>query len=309
MERRGFFTRRGDALRGDIMVPAKVYEAAHAIVLEEQHRQAAADVGRETERETRPEPEAVEPAQVTPPPILAPVVPVLLPLLPDGEPGSLVARFRAAVPAPENEEAHRVLAQVLRLVQVIARVLGALVDLVDRFRVHEEDRGRRMAAKLEADGQLHDTRIRRAAARQRLEQWEAAHPLRMWAAKAAGSEDGKPVEWRALHREATTLDRRVQEIKNVLRRHRGHLDDFDHEAQALEGQQAEQQEQLRQSMRDAQALNPSLVDTLMSVAQADERAHMEKVASVLTPSSAIQIEKGAPLELRLAVRSRPVSHP
>ena len=306
MERRGFFTRRGDALRGDIMVPAKVYEAAHALVLEEQHRQAAADVVRETERETRPEPEAVEPAQVTLPPTLASVVPIPLPLLPDGEPGSLVARFRAAVPAPETEEAHRVLAQVLRLVQVIARVLGALADLADRFRNHEEDRGRRMAAKLDTDEQLNDARIRRAAARQRLEQWETAHPLKMWAAKAAGSEDGKPVEWRALHREATTLDRRVQEIKNVLRRHRGHLDDFDQEAQALEWQQAEQKEHLRQSMGDVQALKPSLVDTLMSVAQENERAWMDTVGPSSGPQSVVktETEEAAPPRLRLAARAR-----
>jgi hypothetical protein len=174
MERQGFFTRKGDALRGDIMVPAKVYEAAHAIVLEEQHQQAAADVVRETERGTRPEPEAVEPAQVTPAPILAPVVPVLLPPLPDGAPGSLVARFRAAVPAPETPEAHQLLVRVIRLVQIIARVLGALADLADRFLIHEEDRGRRMAAKLDKDYQLDQARIMRRATKQRLADWEHA---------------------------------------------------------------------------------------------------------------------------------------
>jgi len=303
MERRGFFTRRGDALRGDIMVPAKVYEAAHAIVLEEQHRQAVVDVARET-ASSEADPEAVDTGEGVPAPSPAPVVPIPLPPLPDGAPGSLVARFRAAAAAPETPEAHQVLSQVIKLVQVIARALSALIELADRFRVHEEDRGRRMAAKLDADSQLHETRIRRAAARQRLKQWETAHPLRMWAAKAAGAEDGKPVEWRALHREASTLDRRVQEIKNVLRRHRGHLDDFDQEAQALEGQQAEQKEHLRQSMGDVQALKPSLVDTLMSVAQENERAWMDTVRPSSGPQSVVKTEEAAPPRLRLAARAR-----
>jgi hypothetical protein len=279
MERRGFFTRRGDALRGDIMVPAKVYEAAHAIVLEEQHRQAAADVVRETERETMPEPEAVEPAQVTPPPIIAPVVPVLLPLLPDGEPGSLVARFRAAVPAPENEEAHRVLVQVIKLVQVIARVLGALADLAALFRSHDEDRGRRMAAKLDTDFQLDEARARRAEARRRLEQWELAHPLKMWAAKAAGSEDGKPVEWRALHREATTLNRRVQEIKRALGWHEVQLKTFERESLELKAREAEEIGCLSQALGRVQELSPVMASTLVSIGREEEREWMEKTQS------------------------------
>jgi hypothetical protein len=48
MERRGFFTRRGDALRGDILVPSLVYEAAHSVDLADQRAQAADDVVRET---------------------------------------------------------------------------------------------------------------------------------------------------------------------------------------------------------------------------------------------------------------------
>jgi hypothetical protein len=336
MERKGFFTGKGDALRGDIVLPSLLYEATHAVVLAEQQARAQADVVRETGSQQEASSSGLPPAPVpvvqkvltptspddrsdTPEAVSVssemaaadPVVPVSvppLPPLPEGEPGSLLMRFLAAVPTPETPEAHQVLAQVLRLVQVIARVLGALADLADRFRVHEEYRGRRMAAKLDTDSQLHETRIRRAAARQRLEQWEAAHPLRMWAAKAAGSEDGKPMEWRALHREATTLDRRVQEIKNVLRRHRGHLDDFDLEAQALEGQQAEQKELLRQTMGDVQALAPTLTDTLVSVAKEEERSWIEAVrpASPLLPTT--QSEDVPSLQPRPSIRSRVNPH-
>jgi hypothetical protein len=176
MERKGFFTGRGDALR-DIVLPSRLYEATHAVVLAEQQARAQADVVRETDgqQETSspglpPAPASVVQTVLTPtspddrsdtaeavsvtqgPAATDPLAPALpLPPLPEGEPGSLLMRFRAAVPAPQTPEAHQLLAQVIKLVQVIARALGALMELADRFRVHEEDRGRRVAAKLDAD--------------------------------------------------------------------------------------------------------------------------------------------------------------
>ena len=300
MERRGFFTRRGDALRGDIMVPAKVFEAVHAIAVEEQHRQAVSDVA----REAQPLPEVAEPAEVVPPPILASVVPALLPPLPDGAPGSLVARFRAAAPAPETPEAHQVLAQVLRLVQVIARVLGALADLADRFRSHEEDRGRRMAAKLDTDYQLDQARTMRAATKQQLADWEDAHPLLMFLAKKAGGEEGKPAAWRTLHLAFENQERRVQEIKGALRWHRKYLDDFDQEAQVLKGQQTEQKERLGQALGSVQTLNPSSVDTLMSVVRDDERTWLDAAKPLTVSPSAPEVKEVDVTQLRHVLRPR-----
>lgn len=300
MERRGFFTRRGDALRGDIMVPAKVFEAVHAIAVEEQHRQAVSDVAREAQPLTK----VAEPAEVVPPPILAPVVPALLPPLPDGAQGSLVARFRAAAPVPETPEAHQVLAQVLRLVQVIARVLGALGDLADRFRNHEEDRGRRMAAKLDTDFQLDQARTMRAATKQRLVDWEDTHPLLMFLARKAGVEEGKPAAWRTLHLAVENQERRVQEIKGALRWHRKYLDDFDQEAQVLKEQQAEQEERLGQALGSVQTLNPSSVDTLMSVVRDDERTWLDAAKPLTVSPSAPEVEEVDVVQLRHVPRPR-----
>lgn len=309
MERRGFFTRRGDALRGDIMVPAKVFEAAHAIVLEEQHRRAVADVTREAANETKPSPEVAEAAEVVPPPVLAPVVPVLLPPLPNGEPGSLVARFRTAAPAPETPKAHQLLAQVIKLVQVIARILGALADLADRFRVHEDDRGRRMAAKLDTDYQLDQARTMRAATKQRLVDWEDTHPLLMFLAKKAGGEEGKPAAWRTLHLAVENQERRVQEIKGSLRSHRRYLDDFDQETKVLKERQAEQKKRLGQALGSVQTLNPSLVDTLMSVAQDDERTWLDAAKPVSVSPSASEVEEMDVAQLRHVLRPRINLHP
>jgi hypothetical protein len=320
MERKGFFTRRGDALRGDIILPSRLYEATHAVVLAEQQARAQADLAREVgNHQTLDAPVVL--AEAPPPPLPVsdgasdgPAVAVeqapassepemSWPPLPEDAPGSLLMQFLAVAPVPETLEAHQALSRVARLVQVIGRILRALSELGDRFRDHEENRGRRMAAKLDTDWQLDEIRARRSIARQRLEQWEAAHPLRMWAAKAAGSEDGKPTEWRALHHDAAVLDRRVQEIKRAGRRHQADLDAFDHEAIALNDQKAEQQVRLSDAMTKVQKLDPSAVVTLTSVATEDEREWLHPFA-VQTRAAPSGLESPEPPSVRL--RSRPV---
>ncbi len=274
MERRGFFTRRGDALRGDIMIPARVYEAAHAVVLDEQHRRATEDVARETAREVRPEPETVGPDELNPPPTVAPVV--LIPLL-DGEPGSLVARFRAAAPLPETPEAHNVLARVLRFVHVIQRVLGALAELADRFRIHGESRERRMAAKLDTDFQLDQARAMRAATRQRLTDWEDAHPLLMFLAKKAGNDEGKPPAWRTLRNAVEVQERRVRELKGTKDHHQTCLDGLALEGSEIRQQEAQQTGQLKETLVEVQALAPDLLPTLVSVTNMEEKQFLVAV--------------------------------
>ncbi|WP_201313593.1 MobA/MobL family protein [Dyella sp. EPa41] len=293
MERRGFFTRRGDALRGDIMLPAKVYEAAHAVVLDEQHRRAMEDVAREREtvREANPEPETVGPGEIIPPATLAPVV--LMPLL-DGEPGSLVARFQAAAPIPETPEAHQVLARVLRLVQVIQRVLGALAELADRFRIHGEGRERRMAAKLDTDFQLDQARAMRAATRQRLTDWEDVHPLLMFLAKKAGNDEGKPAAWRTLRNAVEVQECRVQEIKGTRRHHQVHLDAFDQEAQVLKQEEVENKSRLDQALNRVQALSQVLADKLMSATNEEERVWIEAVRPAPAPAPVVPLEEVPP---------------
>ncbi|HEX7816590.1 MobA/MobL family protein [Dyella sp.] len=315
MERKGFFTRRGDALRGDIILPSRLYEAAHAVVLAEQQARAQADVAREAGSHqaldaavalgevpptATPAPLSVCDGASESPAVAMEQAPAFSepempwPPLPEDAPGSLLMRFRAVAPVPETLEAHQALSRVARLVQVIGRILRALSELGDRFRDHEENRGRRMAAKLDTDAQLHEARIRRAAARQQLDRWEAAHPLKMWAAKASGSEDGKPVEWRALHQEAAVLDRRVQEIKGSRRRHQVHLDAFDQEAVVLKQQRAEREGRLAQVVERVRAESLVLADKLMSVVNDEERARIEGAAP-----------QGAPLLHRLVEDASP----
>jgi len=319
MERKGFFTRRGDALRGDIILPSRLYEAAHAVVLAEQQARAQADVVREAGNHQALDAaaalaEAPSTAASAPLPVgngTSEVRAVVMeqapassepamswPPLPEDAPGSLLMRFRAVAPVPETLEAHQALSRVARLVQVIGRILRALSELGDRFRDHEENRGRRMAAKLDTDWQLDEIRARRSIARQRLEQWEAAHPLRMWAAKAAGSEDGKPTEWRALHHDAAVLDRRVQEIKRAGRRHQADLGVFDQEAVVLKQQKAEKESRLAQAMERVRKESLVLADKLMSVVNDEERARIEGAAPQGTPLLHHLVEDAPPPKLK-----------
>jgi hypothetical protein len=332
MERKGFFTGKGDALRGDIVLPSLLYEATHAVVLAEQQARAQADVIRETGSQqevsslgllpapapvvqTMLKPTSSDDRSDTPEAVSVcsdmaaadPVVPVSVPPVPplsEGEPGSLLMRFRAAVPAPETPEAHQVLSQVMKLVQVIARALNALIELADRFRHHHEDRGRRMAAKLDTDIQLDHARVMRVATKQRLADWEQTHPLLMFLTKKATSEEGKPAEWRTLHRAVETQERRVQEIKGALRRHRMHLDAFYQEATVLQDQKREQTEQLRQTLGHVHTLAPSLMDTLVSVAHTDERTWMEEVKPTHGPSPLTQAVEDPPAQVSLVARPR-----
>ena len=328
MERKGFFTRKGDALRGDIILPSRLYEATHAVVLVEQQARAQADVAREAgNHQTLDAAAALAEAPPAAAPAPLPVgngaseVPVVAmeqapaasepempwPPLPEDAPGSLLIRFRAAAPIPETPEAHQVLARVLRWVQVIQRVLGALADLADRFRIHGEGRERRMAAKLDTDFQLDQARAMRAATRQRLTDWEDAHPLLMFVAKKAGNEEGKPAAWRTLRNAVEVQERRVQEIKGARRHHQLHLDAFDQGAQVLKQEEVENKGRLDLALNRVQALSQVLADKLMSVTNEEERVWMQ-AAKPEPVSSTLALSEEASPQLRPLMRARLIRH-
>jgi len=188
MERRGFFTRRGDAVRGDILVPSLVYEAAHAVDLADQRAQAADDVVREAVARVLSPPEAApssedqpgvatvgvatvaglaEPERVPDPDPLPPDAP--LPLGPRpaawerSDMGSFTSRFMQMVPPTATAEEEEVRSRLEKVVRAIERVLSGLVLLARKLRGLGEDWDRRMAAKLDMDYQLDGARQTRGA--------------------------------------------------------------------------------------------------------------------------------------------------
>jgi hypothetical protein len=124
----------------------------------------------------------------------------------------------------------------------------------------------------------------------------------MWAAKAAGSEDGKPVDWRALHREATALDRRVQEIKNVLPRQRGHLDTFDLESSTLKQQKAEEESWVAHAFGRLQAESQMLADKLMFVVNEEEKTLIERASPPINVQPIVQSENTSLPHVSLSLR-------
>lgn len=278
MERRGFFTRRGDALRGDILVPAKVYEAAHAVVVDAQRQQAIEDAVRER---TNPaaraarlaaaasaSPALPQPESVT----AAPIVQAPLPKPPLTAPAdSLVARFHAAAPAPATLEERQVFVRVMKIVGIVERVLAALAVLAARFRRHAEDQGRRMAAKLDTLCQLDAERAQRAAAKEKLERWETAHRWQVATARAlGGGEAAKPKAWQALTAQFEACRRRVQTLKGTIRGHQVHLDAFAEEEAVLKAERVETHERLRSALATMVAVNQTAIEPLMIAAQGIE---------------------------------------
>jgi hypothetical protein len=336
MERKGFFTRKGAELRGDIILPSKLAEAAHAIVLEAQRAQAAADRQREahvaapvspaapstaaspnppgtivttegdalewqlvrTSQAPAAPPGGGQPATGNPAPAGATTMEIGFI---EGPPDSLLMRFRAAVPAPKEAEQHVVYAKVLRFVRLVERVLGVLKAWAGRFRSHDEARGRRMAAKLDVVYRLDQTRAERAAAHERLREWEAAHPWRMRAARATGG-DGKPAEWRILSHAIEAKQVRIQEMKSAVRSHDAQLEVFDQERSRLEHERGREVNRLRFLLRGIREASEEAVPSLLSVAEADEGGWLKAAteAPEVVPLAAARASRSLSLELRRA---------
>jgi FtsZ-binding cell division protein ZapB len=294
MERRGFFTRRGDALRGDILLPAKLYEAAHAVVLDVQQKQAVEDAIRE-----RTDPAAralrLEAAATAPPPSsqLEPVAPVAKPLeqppLPKppltAPPGSLVARFHGAAPAPKTLEERQTFVRVMKIVGIVERILVKLTVLAESFRHHAEDRGRRMAAKLDVTYELDGARSQRVAAKEKLEKWEAGHRWQVITARAfGGSESAKPRAWVTLLEQFEACQRRVQSLKAAIRGHQVHLDAFTEQEAALKMEQADAQERLRATLGTMTVVHSAAVTPLLDAAYDAERIWLRDHVSAVEVS-------------------------
>jgi len=319
MERRGFFTRRGDALRGDIMVPSKVYEAAHAIVLEVQREQAVADVVRETAKPVASpvrsgetsrssvapahQPESSRDEQADGPPVARSPLPKP-PMTAPG--GSLVARFHAATPAPATLDDRQVFIHLLKIVRLIERALGALATLAQMFKRHEENQGCRMAAKLETTYELDGGRAQRAAAEQKLKQWEADHRWQVATVKAiVGSEGEKPRAWQVLIDQVQRCNQRVQSLKATIRSHQVHLDVFVDQEAELKTRQAEAHQRLRAALGSFMAMNPDAIEPLMNVAFDEERGWLEDSLPQMAPQLILKPDHPEPEKLASRLRFAP----
>jgi len=331
MERRGFFTRRGDALRGDILVPSLVYEAAHAVDLTDQRARAADDVVREAVARVLPQqqvaPSTADQTDVAPVTVATVAGPAEPEPLPDSDPlppppplgprpapweqattGPLTSRFMAMLPPALTIEETEVRTRLEKVVRVIERMLSGLVLLARKLRGLGEDRDRRMAAKLDTDYQLDGARQGRAAAEGRVRAWEAGHPWQMKAARAVQGADGRPKEWTGLDDQVRVADGHVQRLKAAVRRHQSVLDDLTGAITLTTAEQGRQIAALGEAVGGFAAVRPDLAPQLMAAAYDDERRWLEPALQVSLPempAAAIEVPTSAVLALRIRPSPRP----
>jgi hypothetical protein len=231
LERKGFWTRKGDAIR-DIVVVSKAYELAHAESVAAQREVAQADVARErsagSEAEPAPTPRLVQDdlVSVATIPDRDPVQALVT--LPPGAP--LVDRFRALAPRPSSPDDTDRLGRMLRLVRTLQRAIALLRGLADRLADTEARAARARAAKLEALYELDEARRHRTKATARADEWAASHPLRMRAAKLAGRQ---PKAWRELSHDITFHERAVAQTKVIVTAQRSVADNLGGDVIAL----------------------------------------------------------------------------
>lgn len=307
LERKGFFTRKGDAVR-EIVLMSKVYELAHVTAVAAQTNQAVADVSRE----------ASVPI-ATPEPSEAPALLDRLPLTRrrharsprwegfniepeiagastvDAAPladTALLARFRATAPVPVTPAQHDVFARLVELLRVIERALRALRSFAKALVQHDEDQRRRTVARLDTDTALDDSRAQRAEADVRLKKWEATHRWQMMRAKAIHGKSGRPRMWRELSHEIQFDHRHVQDLKTTARTHLAELADLVGRGDTLKARQSRVTNLLRSTVGQFAQVSPEHVPPLLAVLPKDDRHQVE----VLLPKARLEPDRGKAMD-------------
>lgn len=333
LERKGFFTRKGDAVR-EIVVLSKAYELAHIEAVAAQRDQALVDIAREASATS------VAPVVASAEGTLEQEAPALLDRLPPtrrrharslkweafniepevanafvADPVSLsdtplIARFRATAPVPVTATEHDVFAKILDLLRVIERALRALRSLAKTWVQHEEDQRRRTVAKLDTDTALEDSRAQRAEAGERLKKWEATHRWRMMQAKAIHGRDGRPRMWRDLSHEIQVHHRHVQDLKATARTHLAELADLAGRGDTLKARQSRVTNRLRSTVSEFAQVSPEHVPPMLSALPEGDRLQVERLlptpGTETTPAKPMTAPEPKPPELQARRSVRPV---
>jgi hypothetical protein len=218
LERKGFFTRKGDAVR-DVIVASKAFELAHAKAVAAQHQVAQADVARErlAGDKTEQSPQAGQGEEASGPHFPEPAAaqePEAIKVVAEFYPStSLVARFQALASRPASPEETERMGALLRFVRTIQWALALVLGLADRLAAAEHRAVRARSARLEAQYELDQARRARAKATDLAQAWADAHPVRMRAAGLAGR---RPRAWRELAHDITFHQRSVAAIKEIV---------------------------------------------------------------------------------------------
>jgi len=143
-----------------------------------------------------------------------------------------------------------------------------------------------MAAKLATDYELDGCRAQRAAAKEKLEQWEANHKWRVATARALGVGEGaRSKAWQSLTDTFEACQRRVQVLKTALRSHQVHLDAFAANEVELKAEQTNANQRLRVALGRLEMVSQTAVERLISVSLGEELDWLKAAAPTTAPTS------------------------
>lgn len=212
MEKKGFFTRQGDAAR-EIVVMSKVYEQANAEAVAAQRNQAVADIARENKagpKKTQAEWQKEIAAD------LAPEAGDTTGLAEDlaaarerglKEDAPWADRFITHSPVPKTDADRQRLYTLSGLVWAIQRSLRALGEVTAKLLGHREEIGRMRAVQLGDQFRMDEARRHLRTAQRKIDAWSLAHPWRLRLSA------GRPAQLVELDRDVASEERNIQDLK------------------------------------------------------------------------------------------------
>lgn len=329
MERKGFFTQRGDAVR-EILVMSEVYRQAHQAALDAQQVVAQTDAKRPVAPSTLlvaptgftepqrpvalPAPPATE-DQAQPeamPPLADPVEPSAAPeespevaweLAAARERGmqpaaDLSDSFVASYPVLDDEEGRRTLFDLAKLVRAIHTSLRILTSLGEKLRAHGEKLRRFKTSQWQVETSLDEARRNRRSAKREAEDWAQKHHWRVLTAKVMASPGHVPARLGELQHQVEVQNRFVQDLKRSQTSMLRELEVLSAEGHVLKSRDARARKRLTASAHAFAALDEKAVPVLMGLLSLDQRvAFQEALPSADAQAPATPIHGEAALAL------------
>lgn len=309
MEKKGFFTRQGDAAR-EIVVMSKVYEQANAEAVAAQRNQAAADIARENKagpKKTQAEWQKEIAAD------LAPEASDTTGLAEDlaaarerglKEDAPWADRFITHSPVPKTDADRQRLYTLSGLVWAIQRSLKALGDAAARLIDHRKEISLLQAARSRDLFQIDEAKRHLRTAKRKIEAWSQAHPWRLRLSA------GRPAQLVELDRDIQLEERTIQDMKVAERAATKQIERLKVEEAELVEQHDRVVNKFAAAVEDFSALGAADVPVLLASLPEDARVRVQALLPAAAPElKAPEVAEQAPLAPPALTPGRPRPRP
>lgn len=305
MEKKGFFTRQGDAAR-EIIVMSEVYAKANAEAVAAQQAQAAADVARENKAGSG-KTQAEWNKQIAAD--LAPEVPDATGLVEDlaaardrglREDAAWADRFVTHSPVPKTAEERQRLYKLSGLVWAIQRSLKALGDAAARLIEHRKEISLLQAARSRDLFQIDEAKRHLRTAKRKIEAWSQAHPWRLRLSA------GRPARLVELDRDIQLEERTIHDMKVAERAATKQIERLKVEEAELVEQHDRVVNKFAAAVEDFSALGAADVPVLLASLPEDARVRVQALLPAAAPEpKAPVVAEQAPLAPPALAPGRP----